>query len=160
VRPASLPSQAGQGFRGKRVLVRESNKTDRMAEPKGPGLRGAVEVCVYAESPLIQQPFWNVEPMLQIAVLKIAGEGPLGYQTEEIRVEDLLLFLRERYGLYIDRLPPGEGFDEASIEDREALRNNKQAFKSKLREIGFFQDLSDAYITQHVTPRYRIVAQK
>jgi len=101
-----------------------------------------------------------LEVLLQIAVLKIAGEGPLGYQTEEIRVEDLLLFLRERYGLYIDRLPPGEGFDEASIEDREALRNNKQGFKSKLREIGFFQDLSDAYITQHVTPRYRIIAQK
>lgn len=101
-----------------------------------------------------------LEVLLQIAVLKIAGEGPLGYQTEEIRVEDLLLFLRERYGLYIDRLPPGEGFDEASIEDREALRNNKQAFKSKLREIGFFQDLSDAYITQHVTPRYRISLQK
>jgi len=98
-----------------------------------------------------------LEVLLQIAVLKVVGEGPLGYQTEEIKVEDLLLFLRERYGLYIDRLPPGEGFSDASIEDREALRINKQAFKNKLREIGFFQDLSDAYITQHVIPRYRIV---
>jgi hypothetical protein len=25
------------------------------------GLRGAVEVCVYADLPLIQQPFWDVE---------------------------------------------------------------------------------------------------
>jgi hypothetical protein len=94
--------------------------------------------------------------LLQIAVLKVGGGGPLGYQTDEIRVEDLLLFLRDRYGLYLDRFPPGEGFADATIEDRESLRHNKEAFKNKLREIGFFQDLSDAYITQHVTPRYRI----
>jgi hypothetical protein len=97
-----------------------------------------------------------LEVLLQIAVLKVGGGGPLGYQTDEIRVEDLLLFLRDRYGLYLDRFPPGEGFADATIEDRESLRHNKEAFKNKLREIGFFQDLSDAYITQHVTPRYRI----
>ena len=27
---------------------------------------------------------------------------------------------------------------------------------SRLREIGFYRDLSDAYVTQTVTPRYRI----
>ena len=97
-----------------------------------------------------------LEVLLQIAVLRIGEKSTLGYKTEEIRVEDLLLFLRKRYGLYIDRLPSGEGFGESSIEDREALRKNKEAFKNKLREIGFFQDLSDAYVTQFVTPRYRI----
>jgi hypothetical protein len=97
-----------------------------------------------------------LEVLLQIAVLKVRTEGPLGYQAEEIKVEDLLSWFRDRYGLYIDRLPLGEGFEEPSIEDREALRYNKESFKTKLREIGFFQDLSDAYITQHVTPRYRI----
>jgi hypothetical protein len=40
--------------------------------------------------------------------------------------------------------------------DRQALRGNFEAFKTRLREIGFFQDLSDAWITQTVTPRYRI----
>lgn len=99
-----------------------------------------------------------LEVLLQIAVMKVGGSGAAGYQTQEIKVEDLLLFLRERYGLYIDRLPAGEGFAEPSIEDLEALRKNKEAFKSKLREIGFFQDLSDAYVTQHVTPRYKIGA--
>ncbi len=97
-----------------------------------------------------------LEVLLQIAVLRIGEKSTLGYKTEEIRVEDLLLFLRKRYGLYIDRLPSGEGFGDSSIEDREALRKNKEAFKNKLREIGFFQDLSDAYVTQFVTPRYRI----
>lgn len=97
-----------------------------------------------------------LEVLLQISVLKVGEKSTLGYKTEEIRVEDLLLLLRKRYGLFVDRLPVGEGFGDASIEDREALRKNKEAFKNKLREIGFFQDLSDAYVTQFVTPRYQI----
>ena len=32
------------------------------------------------------------------------------------------------------------------------------AFISRLREIGFYSDLSDAYLTQTVTPRYTIEA--
>jgi hypothetical protein len=96
-----------------------------------------------------------LEVLLQIAVLRYdANTGK--YRSEEIQIDGLLTFIRERYGLYIDRLPRGEGFGEPSIEDREALRMNKEAFKNKLREIGFFQELSDAYVTQHVTPRYRI----
>ena len=83
-------------------------------------------------------------------------DGAQGFYTREIKIEDLLVFLRERYGIFIDMLPMGEGFGEPSIEEREALRQNKAAFKAKLRDIGFFHDLSDAYVTQHVTPRYRI----
>jgi hypothetical protein len=96
-----------------------------------------------------------LEVLLQLAVLRYdSGEG--AYYSEEIQIDRLLGFLRDRYGIYVDALPFGEGFGEPSIEDREALRRNKAAFKNKLREIGFFQDLSDAYVTQHVTPRYRI----
>jgi hypothetical protein len=96
-----------------------------------------------------------LEVLLQLAVLRYdAGSG--AYYSEEIQIDRLLAFLRERYGIYIDVLPRGEGFGEPSIADREALRRNKTAFKNKLREIGFFQDLSDAYVTQHVTPRYGI----
>jgi hypothetical protein len=95
-----------------------------------------------------------LEVLLQLAVLRF--QAGVGYRSEEIRVDQLLAFIRERYGIYIDQLPAGEGFGEPSIQDRAALRQNKEAFKNKLREIGFFQDLSDAYITQHVTPRYRI----
>jgi hypothetical protein len=95
-----------------------------------------------------------LEVLLQLAVLEVSGTQ--GFYTREIRIEDLLVFLRERYGIFIDALPAGEGFSEPSIEDREALRQNKAGFKEKLRDIGFFQDLSDAYVTQHVTPRYRI----
>jgi hypothetical protein len=94
-----------------------------------------------------------LEVLLQLAVLELKGTN---FITREIRVDELLLFLRERYGLYIDRLPSGDGFGQPSITDQQALRKNVAAFKTRLREIGFFQDLSDAYITQIVTPRYTI----
>jgi hypothetical protein len=58
----------------------------------------------------------------------------------------------------VDRLPPGEeGFEEAGIDERQALRANVTPFKTRLREIGFYRDLSDAYVTQTVTPRYHVV---
>lgn len=94
-----------------------------------------------------------LEVLLQIAVLRPQGTG---FATQEMRIDDLLAFLRNRYGLYIDSLPNGDGFDKPSITDLQALKLNKEAFKMRLREIGFFQDLSDAYVTQTVTPRYTI----
>ncbi|MDR2838286.1 MAG: hypothetical protein LBV49_06905 [Azonexus sp.] len=95
-----------------------------------------------------------LEVLLQIAVLRPGGDK--GYFTGEMRIDDLLAFLRERYGLYIDQLPPGEGFSIPTIDERKALRSNVQAFTGRLREIGFYRDLSDAYVTQTVVPRYRI----
>ena len=94
-----------------------------------------------------------LEVLLQIAVLTPQGTS---FATQEVRIDDLLAFLRDRYGLYIDCLPPGDGFEKPSITDLQALKENKEAFKMRLREIGFFQDLSDAYVTQTVTPRYTI----
>lgn len=95
-----------------------------------------------------------LEVLLQIAVLQPGGRS--GYHTGEIRIDELTSFLRERYGLFIDRLPSGDGFDSPSITDRKALRENHRAFLSRLREIGFYRDLSDASVTQTVTPRYKI----
>ena len=98
-----------------------------------------------------------LEVLLQIAVLRPGGDQE--YHTGEMRIDDLLTFLRERYGLYIDQLPTGEGFGSPSIEDRKALRANVQAFTARLREIGFYRDLSDAYVTQTVVPRYTIAEE-
>jgi chromosome condensin MukBEF MukE localization factor len=93
-----------------------------------------------------------LEVLLQIAVLTQENGR---FATREVRIEELLAFLRERYGLFIDRLPE---FNQSSgsILDRRALRLNLEAFKRRLREIGFYEDLSDAYVTQKVTPRYAI----
>lgn len=99
-----------------------------------------------------------LEVLLQIAVLRPGGDW--GYHTGEMRIDDLLTFLRERYGLYIDQLPAGNGFVTPSIDERKALRNNALAFTSRLREIGFYRDLSDAYVTQTVVPRYSITQKQ
>jgi hypothetical protein len=93
-----------------------------------------------------------LETLLQIAVLTMKDGNIV---TREIRIEDLLSFLRNRYGLYIDRLPE-ENMETSSIFDRKALRLNLETFKKRLREIGFFEDLSDAYVTQKISPRYVI----
>ncbi len=93
-----------------------------------------------------------LEVLLQVAVLTQDGGH---FVTREIRIEELLVFLRDRYGLYIERLPEGAQTN-SSIHDRRALRFNLEAFKRRLREIGFYEDLSDAYVTQKVSPRYTI----
>lgn len=96
-----------------------------------------------------------LEVLLQIAVLR--QDTPSGpFYTGETRIEALLTWLRERYGLHIDRLPRGDGFGTPSIEDRAALRDNTAAFIARLREVGFYRDLSDAYVSQTLTPRYRV----
>lgn len=96
-----------------------------------------------------------LEVLLQIAVLTPESGR---FVTREIRIEELLALLRERYGLYIDRLPESaEG--SHSLLERRALRLNLETFKRRLREIGFYQDLSDAYVTQKVSPRYAIAQQ-
>jgi hypothetical protein len=94
-----------------------------------------------------------LEVLLQIAVLQSSGAG---FYTRELRIDELLTFLQERYGVYVDRLPPGDGFGVPSINDLAALRVNVESFKGRLREIGFFRDLSDAFVTQTITPRYAI----
>ena len=93
-----------------------------------------------------------LEVLLQVAVLT-PEEG--WFITREIQIEELLAFLRNRYGLYIDCLPEND-HTNCSILDMRALRLNLEAFKRRLREIGFYEDLSDAYVTQKVSPRYVI----
>ena len=95
-----------------------------------------------------------LEVLLQLAVLKPGGD--LGFHTGELRIDELLGFLNTRYGLHIDSLPSIDTFAEESINVRKSLRENLVGFKQRLREIGFYKDLSDAYISQTVSPRYEI----
>jgi hypothetical protein len=95
-----------------------------------------------------------LEVLLQLSLLRPGDDGDL--RTASLRVDEFLMLLRNRYGLYIDELPPGDGFGPADITDQAALRANRAAFTARLREIGFYSDLSDAYLTQTITPRYVI----
>ncbi|WP_286818216.1 methylation-associated defense system protein MAD7 [Desulfobacter sp. UBA2225] len=92
-----------------------------------------------------------LEVLLQLAVLTQKDNA---FVTRELQIEELLVFLFERYGICIDRVPSSP--QGSSILDKRALRLNLEAFKRRLREIGFYEDLSDAYITQKITPRYQI----
>jgi len=92
-----------------------------------------------------------LEVLLQLAVL---NQKDNAFVTRELQIEELLVFLFERYGICIDRVSASS--QGSSILDKRALRLNLEAFKRRLREIGFYEDLSDAYITQKVTPRYQI----
>ena len=96
-----------------------------------------------------------LEVLLQISVLHASDSK---FTTRELLVDELLTFLRERYGIYVDRLPPGDGFGTPSINNRAALRQNRKNFEGRLREIGFYRDLSDAFVTQTIAPRYSISA--
>lgn len=94
-----------------------------------------------------------IEVLVQIAVLQ---PTPSGFCTRSLHVDELLTILRNRYGIYIDSMPIGEGFQDMNISDRSALRGNLAAFRTRLREIGFLRALSDAYTSLTITPRYEI----
>jgi hypothetical protein len=96
-----------------------------------------------------------LEVLLQILMVQAEPNGQ-GVRTQPIRLNDLIDQLRTRYGLHLDRLPEGDGFDETSIHDHAALGGNLEAFRMRLREFGFFRDLSDASVSQTVVPRYKV----
>jgi hypothetical protein len=65
-------------------------------------------------------------------------------------------WLRERYGILIDTT--GEPTD--SWEISRALESNYTALKDRLRQLGFFTDLSDASISQVIRPRFAIAMER
>ncbi|GAB3994175.1 hypothetical protein GCM10029992_07830 [Glycomyces albus] len=96
-----------------------------------------------------------LEVLLQVTLLRANPDGP-GRSTRPMRVDEFLTVLRERYGLHIDRLPSGDGFGRAGLDDQAALRANREALLDRLRQIGYYRDLSDAHLTQTITPRYSV----
>jgi hypothetical protein len=95
-----------------------------------------------------------LEVLLQLALLQPDGRG--GLRTVPLRVDEFLAVLKDRYGMYIDELPRGGDLGRPEIVHQSALRENRRAFVAKLREIGFYADLSDAYLVQTITPRYQL----
>jgi hypothetical protein len=96
-----------------------------------------------------------LETLVQIAVLERAPDG--AFRTRHIRIDEFIDWLQRRYGIYISRLPEEM---TPSIADLEALRQNVLEFKQRLRDIGFYTDLSDAYIAQVIQPRYSLMTRQ
>lgn len=91
-----------------------------------------------------------LETLIQILVLEANADG---FHTKSLSIEELMAALKERYGLVINGL--GEArFKDADVNTHLAFRDNVAALKQKLRMIGFYNDLSDAYILQKIRPRY------
>jgi hypothetical protein len=98
-----------------------------------------------------------LETLVQIAVLRPVGTDPNGnaqFRSEPILVSDLLAWLRRRYGIAIGAAHVHQSPTPLSPADLKALRDNEENFKARLREIGFYVDLSDARNGQRVVPRY------
>jgi hypothetical protein len=66
-------------------------------------------------------------------------------------VDDFVKWVESRYGFVISA-----GTRPATLDEHRAYRDNVRSLKDRLREIGFYDDLSDAYNVQTIRPRYPI----
>jgi hypothetical protein len=90
--------------------------------------------------------------LVQIAVLgSVDQKGTRTFRSRPILIDQFSTWLHDRYGLVLMPTWP-----DATIEDLTAFNANLRLLKDRLREIGFYVDLSDAYNTQTIRPRYII----
>ncbi|MBN2006291.1 MAG: hypothetical protein JXA21_23255 [Anaerolineae bacterium] len=93
-----------------------------------------------------------LEMLVQIAVLEPYGQyAGTKFRSRPILIDGFTHWLQERYGLVL--MP---AWPDATIQDYAAFNANLGHLKRKLREIGFYTDLSDAYNAQVILPRYPI----
>lgn len=92
-----------------------------------------------------------LETLVQILVLEPVDDGK--YQSRSLSIDELARLIRSRYGLIINGIGDSR-FKNADVETCSAFKENMDAFKNKLRQIGFYTDLSDAYLLQKIRPRY------
>lgn len=94
-----------------------------------------------------------LEVLVQLLVLSPKEGG--GYESKALSIDELAKQLRTRYGLIVDGTKE-EKYRNAEIDAQIAFKNNMEALKNKLRQIGFYADMSDAAILQKIRPRYTI----
>lgn len=94
-----------------------------------------------------------LETLVQLLVLHQKEDG--SYETRSLSIDELASAIRKRYGLIINGIGE-ERFADADVEMNSAFRINMDAFKNKLRQIGFYTDMSDACILQKIRPRYKL----
>ena len=94
-----------------------------------------------------------IETLVQLLVLREKPNG--GYESRSLSIDELADAIRKRYGLIINGIDEPR-FADADVEMNAAFRVNMDAFKDKLRQIGFYTDMSDACILQKIRPRYKL----
>lgn len=90
-----------------------------------------------------------LEVLVQLAVVSADYKG---FKTQPITIVSFVEWLKERYGIYINEWPNGSD----SPETAKALTNNFNALKDRLRQLGFYTDLSDASNSQVIKPRFNV----
>lgn len=94
-----------------------------------------------------------IELLVQLLVLEPRSSG--GFDSQALSVSELMHKIRQRYGIIIDGTQDAH-FKLADVQTQLAFRENVDAFKDKLRQIGFYTDLSDAGTLQKIRPRYKV----
>ncbi len=96
-----------------------------------------------------------LEVVVQLAVLGVETEGGRRrYVARPLLIDDFVRWMEDRHGFVLSgtldpAVPP-------TLDEHTAFRQNIQQLKTQLREIGFFEDLSDAFNAQTIRPRYPI----
>lgn len=90
-----------------------------------------------------------LELLLQLAVVDHRGGK---FSTKPITITDFVKWLGDRYGILIDTTKTPDDSPEVA----RALEANYLVLKDRLRQLGFFTDLSDASISQVIRPRFPI----
>jgi hypothetical protein len=102
-----------------------------------------------------------LEVFVQLAVLRFDEvEGRKRYYTEPIQIDRFLRWTEERYGFVIGPAFSPAGRRPVTLEEHKAFQANIRGLKDRLREIGFYSDLSDAYNAQTLQPRYSLRRQQ
>lgn len=96
-----------------------------------------------------------LEVLVQLLVLQPMDGG--GFESKPLSIRQLAQAIRDRYGLIIDGSEEPR-FKDADIKTHLAFKENMNALKNKLRQIGFYTDLSDASSLQKIRPRYKFNA--
>jgi hypothetical protein len=73
-------------------------------------------------------------------------------RSTPVLLDDFLRWLHGRYGVVVY----APALRDVPPEEYEAWRENERAFRERLHQIGFFVDLSDAFNSQTLRPRYAI----
>lgn len=92
--------------------------------------------------------------LVQLKAVDYKGWNPRKSQTEphSFGVQEFLDWLYDRFSIVVDRPPSGLGMD--GPEYATAARENLQAMLRKLRLMGMFEDQSDDFSVQQITPPF------
>lgn len=93
-----------------------------------------------------------LEVLVQLLVL--SPKVGSGFTSNPLSIRQLIKSIKDRYGLIIDGSNEPR-FENSDIKTLMAFKTNVEALKSKLRQIGFYTDLSDASSLQKIRPRYK-----